>query len=91
MADKIKVVTVEADEAALDAVLEKIRADASSSVRAQSVLVLANRDEGKAVLVLRYNSDAQRRLSVEPLDALNPPPAGMRRVLVENYEVALER
>ena len=93
MAEHVRVATFDADEAALDAVVNEINSEAGppEGVPAKSILVLADRSAGKAVFVVRFGSEEDLKQGSETLDSMTPPTDGMRRVSVETYEVVLER
>jgi hypothetical protein len=88
-----RVVTFEADDAALAALLGEIEASDGppEGVPAKRITVLADRSAGKVVVAVRFDSEADLRRGAATLEAMNPPSAGsMRRVSVDEYEVALE-
>jgi hypothetical protein len=93
MAEYARVVTFDADEAALDALLTEINsADGPpEGVPAKRITVLADRSAGKVVVAVRFGSEDDLRKGSETLESMNPPDTGMRRVSVEAYEVVLER
>jgi hypothetical protein len=88
-----RVVTFEADDAALAALLAEIEASDGppEGVPAKRITVLADRSAGKVVVAVRFDSEADLRTGAATLEAMNPPStASMRRVSVDEYEVALE-
>lgn len=94
MAEYARVVTFEADNEAIDALLNQINSvdGPPEGVPATRITVLTDRAAGKAVVALRFGSEADLRQGAEVLEAMSPPPAGsMRRVSVDEYEVSLER
>jgi|GEM_PF-3704150 predicted NUDIX family NTP pyrophosphohydrolase len=94
MAEYARVVTFDADDAALDALLNEINsADGlPEGVPAKRITVLADRTAGKVVVAVRFNSEEDLRKGSEAFEAMSPPDAGsMRRVSVDSYEVVLER
>jgi hypothetical protein len=94
MAEYARVVTFDADDAALDALLSEINsADGPpEGVPAKRITVLADRSAGKVVVAVRFGSEEDLRKGAEALEAMSPPAAGsMRRVSVDVYEVVLER
>jgi hypothetical protein len=89
-----RVVTFEADEAALDALLSEINSAGGSpeGVPAKRITVLADRAGGRVVVAVRFGSEEDLRTGAAALEAMSPPEAGsIRRVSVDEYEVALER
>ncbi|MGZ8687191.1 MAG: hypothetical protein ACXWZP_02050 [Gaiellaceae bacterium] len=94
MADYARVVTFDADDAALEALLDEINASAGppEGVPAKRITVLADRSAGKVVVAVRFGSEEDLRKGAEALEAMSPPDAGnIRRVSVDAYEVVLER
>jgi hypothetical protein len=94
MGDWIRVATFEADDAAVDAIVEEIGSAAGPppGVPSKSIMVVADREAGRVRIVVRFGSEADLRTGSETLDAMEPPPeASMRRISVEKYEVLLER
>jgi hypothetical protein len=94
MAEYARVVTFDADEAALEALLSEITASDGppEGVPAKRITVLADRSAGKVVVAVRFGSEEDLRKGAEAFEAMSPPEAGsMRRVSVDSYEVVLER
>jgi hypothetical protein len=94
MPDYVRVATFEADQAALDALVNEINTSAGPppDVPAKSIMVLADRAAGKARVVVRFGSEDDLRKGSATLDAMNPPAdSGMRRISVETFEVVLEQ
>ena len=94
MAEYARVVMFDADEAALDALLNEINsADGPpEEIPATRTTVLANRSAGKVVVAVRFGSEEDLRTGAEALEAMSSPDSGsMRRVSVDSYEVVLER
>ena len=94
MAEYARVVTFDADDAALEALLNEINsADGPpEGVPAKRITVLADRAAGKVLVAVRFGSEEDLRKGAEALEAMSPPTAGsMRRVSVDSYEVVLER
>ena len=94
MAEYVRVVTFEADDAALEALLGRIAADDGSpeGVPATRVTVLADRAAGQVAVAVRFGSEEDLRIGTATLEAMSPPDAGtIRRVSVGSYEVVLER
>jgi hypothetical protein len=93
MAQFARVVTFDADDAALEALLSEIKATGSppEGVPAKRITVLADHDAGKVVVAIRFDSEEDLRTGAATLEAMNPPDVGsMRRVSVDAYEVVLE-
>lgn len=94
MAEYVRVVNFEADDAALDALLNQINADEGppEGVPAKRITVLADRSAGQVVVAVRFGSEDDLRKGAEVLEAMSPPAAGaLRRVSVETFEVVLDR
>jgi hypothetical protein len=94
MTEYARVVTFDADEAALEALLAEINsADGPpEGVPAKRITVLADRAAGTVVVAVRFGSEEDLRKGAETFEAMSPPAAGkMRRVSVDSYEVVLER
>jgi hypothetical protein len=94
MAEYARVVTFEADEAALDALVAEIgAADAPpEGVPATRITVLANRSAGQVVVATRFASEEDLHKGGEALEQMSPPDLGnIRRVSVDTFEVVLER
>ena len=94
MSEYVRVATFEADEAALEALVARIRADEGppDGVAARRVTVLADRTAGQAVVAIRFGSEDDLRAGSVVLDGMDPPDAGSRRrVSVDAFEVVLER
>jgi hypothetical protein len=94
MAEYVRVVTFEADDAALEALLGRIAADDGppEGVPATRVTVLADRAAGQVAVAVRFGSEEDLRIGTATLEAMSPPDTGtIRRVSVGSYEVVLER
>ncbi|MDX6541081.1 MAG: hypothetical protein QOI71_2691 [Gaiellales bacterium] len=88
-----RVVTFEADDTALDALVSEIKASEGppEGVPAKRITVLADRAAGKVVVAVRFDSEEDLRTGAATLEGMNPPGAGsVRRVAVDAYEVVLE-
>jgi hypothetical protein len=92
MAEYARVVTFDADDAALEALLSQINAvdGPPEGVPATRITVLADRSAGKVVVAVRFGSEEDLRKGGEVLEAMSPP-GSMHRVSVDSYEVVLER
>ena len=94
MAEYARVVTFDADDDALNALVNAINSEDGppEGVPAKRITVLADRSTGKVVDDVRFGSEEDLRKGAQTLEAMSPPPAGnMRRVSVDAYEVMLER
>ena len=94
MAEYARVVTFDADEAALAALLNEINSagGAPAGIPAKRITVLADRSAGKVVVAVRFGSEADLRKGAEAFEAMSPPEAGsLRRVSVVEYEVLIDR
>jgi hypothetical protein len=94
MAEFARVVTFDADEAALEALLSEIKAadGPPESIPATRITVLADRAAGKVLVAVRFGSEEDLRTGAEAFEAMSPPAVGnIRRVSVDAYEVVLER
>jgi hypothetical protein len=94
MTEFARVVTFEADGAALDAMVAEINAEDGPppGIPAKRITVLADRAAGRVIVSVRFASEEDLRIGAETLEGMSPPEAGsIRRVSVDVYEVALER
>jgi hypothetical protein len=94
MSEWVRVATFEADDAAVDTIVEEISSSEGPppGIPAKSIMVLADRQNGRARIVVRFDSEDNLRTGSATLDAMEPPAdSNMRRVSVEQYEVVLER
>ena len=94
MSEYARVVTFEADDAAIDAVVGEINsADGPpAGVNAKRITVLADRATGRLVIAVRFPSEEALKEGAAIFEAMSPPDDGtMRRVSVDQYEVVLER
>ena len=94
MPEYARVVTFEADDAALDALVSEINASEAppADLPAKRITVLADRAAGRVVVATRFGSKEDLEKGTAALEAMSPPDAGsIRRVSVDVYEVALER
>jgi hypothetical protein len=94
MAEYARVVTFDADEAALEALLSEINATggAPEGMNPTRLTVLADRAAGKVVVAIRFASEEDLRKGSEVLEAMSPPEVGsIKRVSVDAYEVVFER
>ena len=94
MAEYIRVVEFEADDAAIDAMLREIGSAEGppDGVNATRITVLGDRSAGKVLISVRFPSEEDLRKGSEVFEAMSPPDDGnMHRVSVESYEILLER
>jgi hypothetical protein len=94
MPEYVRVVTFEADEAALEALVAEISAvdGPPPEIPAKRILILADRAAGKVVVAVRFGSEEDLRKGGATLEAMSPPAAGnIKRVSVDAFEVVLER
>jgi hypothetical protein len=94
MSDWVRVATFEADNDAVEAMLKEISSAEGPppNIPAKSIMVLADRANGRARIVVRFDSEENLRTGSATLSAMDPPAeARMRRISVEEFEVLLER
>jgi len=94
MSDWVRVATFDADGDAVEAMVKEISTAEGppSGIPAKSIVVLADRENDKARIVVRFDSEENLRTGSETLDAMEPPSgASVRRTSVEKFEVVLER
>jgi hypothetical protein len=94
MPEYARMVSFDADDAALDAMLDEIGSSDGppDGVPATRIIVLANRSAGKVVVGVRFGSEEDLRAGGAVLDAMSPPEVGtIRRTSVDEFEVLLER
>jgi hypothetical protein len=88
-----RVVTFDADSAAIDALVDEIKSAGRppEGVPAKRITVLADRSAGKLVVAVRFGSEEDMRQGAATLESMSPPDTGsIRRVAVDAYEVVLE-
>src|SRR3954470_11872043 len=94
MSDWVRVATFEADDAAVEAMVDEIGSAEGPppGIPAKSIMVLADRENGRARVVVRFDSEENLRTGSATLDEMQPPAdVRMRRISVEKLEVLLER
>jgi hypothetical protein len=94
MPEYVRVAAFDADSAAVDAMVATINAEPGPppDVPAKRIAVLADRDAGKALVVVRFGSKEDLERGSAVLDAMAPPEGtNMHRTSVEKWEVVLER
>jgi len=93
MPEYVRVTDFEADDVALQLLVDSIRAEAGppEGVPAMGINVLANREAGKVRVVVFFASEDDLRRGSETLERLSPPDeANIRRTSVETFEVVLQ-
>ena len=84
-----------ADPSRIDENLDRIRQDSGSGppegVPAKQFLILADRSSGKLMAITLFETEEDRRIGDETLNAMSPPVSGGmgRRAGVEMYEVPI--
>ena len=94
MSEYARVVTFEADDAAIDAIVREINSAGGPppGVNAKRITVLADRSAGHLVVAVRFPTEDDLKAGAAIFEAMSPPDDGtMRRVSVDQYEVVLER
>jgi hypothetical protein len=94
MPEYTRAVTFEADDDAIDALVNEINTAEGppEGVPSTRITVLADRANGKLIVATRYASEDDMRTGAAALEAMNPPEIGnIRRVSVDHYEVVVER
>jgi hypothetical protein len=94
MAEYARIVTFEADAAALDALVSDINSAEGppGDIPAKRITVLADRVAGKVVVAVRFGSEEDLQKGSAALEAMSPPEGGnIHRTAVDVYEVVLER
>lgn len=94
MGQHARVVTFDADDAAIDALVSEINSAEAppEGVPAKRITVLADRAAGQVVVATRYDSEEDMQTAAAVFEAMSPPEgSNIRRVSVDSYEVLLER
>jgi hypothetical protein len=94
MSEWVRVATFEADNDAVEMMVKEISSAEGPppGIPAKSILVLADRENGRARVVVRFDSEENLRTGSTTLDGMEPPAdANVRRISVEKFEVVLER
>jgi hypothetical protein len=94
MTEYARVVTFDADNAAIDALVNEINSNdgVPEDIPGTRITVLADREAGKVQVSIRFASEEDLRQGSEALEAMSPPDAGsIRRVSVDVYDVLLDR
>ncbi len=94
MSEYSRVVTFEADSAAIDALAAEIDSAGGPppGVDAKRITVLADRAAGTVVVAVRFPSEEALEAGAAIFEAMSPPEGGtIRRVSVAKYEVVVER
>jgi hypothetical protein len=92
MPEYARMVTFDATDEALDALLAEINSTGGppEGIPATRIIVLANRAEGRVAIAVRFASQEDMKEGGATLESMSPP-EGMTRVSVQEYEVMLER
>jgi hypothetical protein len=92
MAEYVRVATFDADDAALERLVEEIKAGGGPppDLPAKSVTVVADRAKGEARVITRFGSEEDLRKGSVTLDAMSPGGGNIRRIAVESFEVVHE-
>jgi hypothetical protein len=94
MSDWVRVATFEADDDAIEAMVKEISSAEGPppGIPAKSIMVVADRANRRARIVVRFDSEENLRTGSATLEGMEPPAdAQMRRISVETFEVLLER
>ena len=93
MAEYARVVTFDADDAAIDALVSEINANDGppEGIPATRITVLADREAGKVLVSVRFASEEDLQKGAAAFEAMSPPDNNLRRVSVDAYEVLLDR
>ena len=94
MSEYARVVTFEADDAAIEAIVKEVNSanGPPPGVPAKRITLLADRGAGKLIVAVRFASEEDLRAGAAVFEAMSPPDDGnIRRVSVDEYEVVLER
>jgi hypothetical protein len=94
MAEYARVVTFEADDAAIDALVNEIKTvdGLPENIPGTRITVLADRAAGRVLVSVRFGSEEDLKKGSEAFEAMSPPDTGnIRRVSVDAYEVMLDR
>jgi hypothetical protein len=90
MPEYVRLATFEANQTALESVVNQIKETGPlEGLPARTILALADRGAGKAVFIVRFDSEEDLHKGNEMLDAWDPP-QGMKRLSVNSFEVLLE-
>lgn len=93
MGEYVRVVTFEADDDAIDALVARIAADDGppEGVEAKRIRVLADRAAGKVVVAVSFGSEENLKQASEVFEQMSPPESSnIRRVAVDAYEVLFD-
>jgi hypothetical protein len=94
MSEWVRVATFEADSDAVESMVREISSAEGPppGIPAKSIMVLADRENSRARIVVRFDSEENLRTGSATLDAMEPPTdANMRRISIEKFEIVLER
>jgi hypothetical protein len=94
MSEFARVVTFEADAAAVDALVKEVNAAPGppEGIKSSRITMLADRAAGRLVVSVRFPTEEDLKKGAEMLDSMSPPEGGnIRRVSVDVYEVLVDR
>ena len=94
MGQHARVVTFDADDAAIDALVGEINSHDGppEGVPAKRITVLADRAAGQVVVATRFDSEEDLQKASAVLEAMSPPEgSNIRRVSVDSFEIVFER
>ena len=94
MAEYARVVTFDADDAAIDALVNEINSNDGppEDVPGTRITVLADRAAGKLLVSVRFGSENDLEQGAAMLEGMSPPAGGnIHRTSVDVYEVLLDR
>jgi hypothetical protein len=95
MPEYARVVTFDADDEAMNALVNEIKSAGDSppaNIPATRITILADRAAGKMVVAVRFGSEEDLKQGSATLEAMSPSGGGnISRTSVDVYEVLLER
>jgi len=94
MPEYVRVVTFDADDAAIDALVAEVGSaeGAPPGVNASRLTILRDVAGGRVVVAIRFPSQADLDAGGAVLEQMSPPDVGnISRASVDKYEVLLER
>jgi hypothetical protein len=94
MAEYARVVTFDADDAAIDALVNEINSNDGppEDIPGTRITVLADRAAGKVLVSVRFGSEEDLEKGAATLEGMSPPAGGnIRRASVDVYEVLVDR
>jgi hypothetical protein len=94
MAEYARVVTFDADDAAIEALVAQINSNDGppEDIPGTRITVLADRAAGKLVVSMRFASEDDLEKGAATLEGMSPPAGGdIHRTSVDVYEVLVDR